>query len=404
MRRFPQRAFSHFSVQLYSILGQGRNKRVAAGKFRWGTSLAQIRMHLRLAMDGRDIIVIGTSTGGLAALRELVRELPRDLPAAVFIVQHIDPLTPSVLPALLAQSGQLEVAHAMDNEEIRNSRVYVAPPDNHLMIADGRVRLSQGPKENLTRPAIDPLFRSAALAFGGRVVGVLLTGELDDGTAGLWSIKDRGGITVVQDPREAEYPSMPQSAVKHVPIDYCLPLGEIGPLLVRLANEPAPKEKSETTAENLELENTIALNALEAFRLVEKLGKLTPFTCPDCHGSLWELRQGSVLRFRCRTGHAYTAESLIAEQRLTIEKLLKEAMRATEENPTLCRYLSEHARDYSDHLAADHFLYQTAENERRAHLILQLLHDHEKTSDHHTPGSLAGDLARKRRTALIELT
>lgn len=354
-------------------------------------------------MNGRDIIVIGTSAGGLAALRELVRELPRDLPAAVFIVQHVDPLTPSVLPALLHQSCQLEVAHATDNEEIRNSRIYVAPPDSHLVIADGHVRLSQGPKENLTRPAVDPLFRSAALAFGPRVVGVVLTGELDDGTAGLWSIKERSGITVVQDPREAEYPSMPQTAVKHVQIDYCLPLGEIGPLLVRLANEPVPEEKNESPAEYLEIENKIALNAIEAFRLVEKLGKLTPFTCPDCHGSLWELREGSVIRFRCRTGHAYTAESLIAEQRLTIENLLTEAIRATEENPTLCRYLSEHAREYSDHLAADHFLYQTAENERRAHLILQLLHDHEKGGNQHTPGSFTVELAKKRRPALIEL-
>ena len=353
-------------------------------------------------MSARDIIAIGTSAGGPAALRELVRELPRDLPAAVFIVQHVDPLTPSLLASLLQQSSQLEVTHATDKEEIRNSHIYVAPPDYHLMIEDGYIRLSQGPKENLVRPAVDPLFRSAALSFRSRVVGVVLTGELDDGTAGLWSIKRLGGITVVQDPREAEHPGMPQSAAKHVRIDHCLPLAEIAPLLVRLANEPVAEEENALAAEDLELEVKIALNKLEAFRAVEKIGKITPFTCPDCHGSLWEMREGSLMRFRCRAGHAYTAESLIAEQRQTIEDLLHNAIRATGENPTLCRYLSEHAREHNDHLTADHFLYQTAENERRAHLIHQLLEAHERTATPNTPGSLAAELAKNRRTAVVE--
>lgn len=355
-----------------------------------------------MEMNVRDIIAIGTSAGGPAALRALVRELPRDLPAAVFIVQHVDPLTPSVLASLLQESGQLEVTHATDKEEIRNSHIYVAPPDYHLMIEEGRLRLSQGPKENLVRPAVDPLFRSAALAYRTRVVGVVLTGELDDGTAGLWSIKRLGGITVVQDPHEAEHPSMPRSAAKHVRIDHCLPLSEIGPLLVRLANDAVDKEENASVAEDLELEIKIALNELEAFRVVEKLGKLTPFTCPDCHGTLWEIREGSLMRFRCGIGHAYTAESLIAEQRQTIEDLLHTAIRATGENPTLCRYLSEHAREHNDHLTADHFLSQTAENERRAHLIHQLLQAHERTATTNTPGSLAAELAKNRRTEVVE--
>ncbi|MGZ8846111.1 MAG: chemotaxis protein CheB, partial [Pyrinomonadaceae bacterium] len=187
-----------------------------------------------------------------------------------------------------------------------------------------------------------------------------------------------------------------------VRIDHCLPLSEIAPLLVRLANEPVTEEENDSAAEELELEIKIALNELEAFRVVEKLGKLTSFTCPDCHGSLWEMREGSLMRFRCRTGHAYTAESLIAEQRQTIEDLLHNAIRATEENPTLCRYLSEHAREHTDHLTADHFLYQTAENEQRAHLIHQLLQAHERTATANTPGSLAAELAKNRRTAIIE--
>ena len=344
-------------------------------------------------MNGRSIIVIGTSSGGLAALKELLRELPRDLPAAIFIVQHLASMTPSVLPSLLKQGCQLDVTHATDQEPIRNSHIYVAPPDYHLMLEAGQIRLSAGPKENLMRPAIDPLFRSAALAFRSRVIGVLLTGQLDDGTAGLWSIKHRGGITVVQTPAEAEFPTMPQSAVKHVQIDYCLPLCEIAPLLVRLANEPNTEKAEETSDENLELENKISMGELEAFEVVEKLGRLTPFTCPDCHSSLWEATEGAFIRFRCRTGHAYTADSLIAEQRQTIGHLLTDAIRATEENPSLCRHLSEHARQHGDHLAADHFLYQTAENERRAHLINELLHDYEKTQLAHTTTSMTAEIA-----------
>lgn len=329
-------------------------------------------------MTTHDIIIIGTSAGGLAALQELVRELPRDLPAAVFIVQHVDPLTPSVLPSMLQQSSQLEVTHATDKEEIRNSHIYVAPPDYHLMIEDGRLSLSQGPKENLNRPAVDPLFRSAALAFRARVTAAVLTGTLDDGTAGLWAVKQLGGVTIVQDPNEAEYADMPQSAAKYAQIDYCVPLTEIGPLLVRLANEPVSDTYDSSAGAPLEIENAIASGDVEACHSVEKLGKLTAFTCPNCRGSLWEIREGSFLRFRCAAGHGYTAECLIAARRQRIEDLLHEAIRVTEENPTLCRYLSEHAREHKNGLAADHYLCETAENERRVHMIRQFLNEHQK--------------------------
>lgn len=330
-------------------------------------------------MPTHDVIVIGTSAGGLAALQELVRELPRDLPAAILIVQHTAPLTPSILPSVLAQGSELKVGLAEDQSEIHHGRIYIAPPDCHLLILDGHLRLSHGPKENLNRPAVDPLFRSAALAYRSRVTAVVLTGTLDDGTAGLWAVKRLGGVTIVQDPNEAEYAGMAQSAAKHVQIDYCLPLTEIGPLLVRLANEPVSDTQDSSASASLELENAIAGGNVEVCHSVEKLGKLTAFTCPNCRGSLWEIREGSFLRFRCAAGHGYTAECLIAARRQRIEDLLHEAIRATEENPTLCRYLSEHARAHKNGLTADHYLCETAENERRAHMLRQFLNDHQKS-------------------------
>lgn len=236
-------------------------------------------------MKARDIIVIGTSAGGFAALKILLRQLPPDLPATIFIVRHISPSHPNNLPALLERAGNLKVSYAMDGERFMKSHVYIAPPDHHLIIDDDHMRLSQGPKENLTRPAIDPLFRSAALVYRSRVVGVVLTGGLDDGTAGMWSVKYQGGTTVVQDPQDAEHPGMPRSAAANVKIDYCLPLSEIGPLLVRLANDAADEE-SAARSEKLEIENRIALDDPRALTQLERLGELTSLTCPDCHGSL----------------------------------------------------------------------------------------------------------------------
>lgn len=319
-------------------------------------------------MKARDIIVVGTSAGGLSALKNLVRELPPDLPATVFIVQHLSPSHSSVLPALLERAGKLKVSYPLDGERFIKSHVYVAPPDHHLIIEDGHIRLSQGPKENLTRPAIDPLFRSAALAFRSRVIGVVLTGELDDGTAGLWSVKYRGGISVVQDPTDAEHPSMPRSAAKNVRIDYCLPVAEIGPLLVRLADDPF-EEDSAPPCEKLEIENRIALDDPAALDQLEKLGELTSFTCPDCHGSLWQLTEDKFIRFRCRTGHGYTAEALLTEQNQALENILRDALRCAVEESTLARHLTEHRSRAID----PETLGEWESNNRRAGLRAQLI-------------------------------
>ncbi|HEX7333659.1 MAG TPA: chemotaxis protein CheB [Pyrinomonadaceae bacterium] len=323
-------------------------------------------------MEARDIIVIGASAGGLSALTKVLCQLPPDLPATIFIVQHLSPAYSSNLPALLERAGKLKVSHPVDGERIVKNHVYVAPPDHHLVIDHGHIRLSQGPKENLTRPAIDPLFRSAALAFRSRVVGVVLTGELDDGTAGLWSVKYRGGITVVQDPEDAAHPSMPRSAARNVAIDYCLPLSKIGPLLVRLANDPF-EEEGAPLSEKLEIETRIALDDRQALTQLGRLGELTSFTCPDCHGSLWRLTEDKLIRFRCRTGHAYTAETLLIEQNQVLENILRDALRCAVEQSTLTMDLIEHSRRTNDQDTIGPWEAELRKAGWRMHLIQQVL-------------------------------
>lgn len=290
--------------------------------------------------NARDIIVIGSSAGGIEALQKLIAGLPADLPATILIAQHTSPTSHSALPSILEQAGKLKASFPQDHEPIRPNHIYVAPPNHHLMVEGRLIRLSQGPKENRTRPAADPLFRSAALDFRSRVVGVVLSGTLDDGTAGLWSVKYQGGVTVVQKPEDALFSGMPRNALRHVEVDYCLTLTEIARLLADLARDPVAESEVKPMTDELEIENRIALGDFAALRDVEKLGELTRFTCPDCHGSIWEIHNGDLVRFRCRTGHAYSAKSLLLEQSEATESLNRSLLRASEENTELRRYLS----------------------------------------------------------------
>jgi two-component system, chemotaxis family, protein-glutamate methylesterase/glutaminase len=327
-------------------------------------------------LAGHDIIVIGASAGGVEALRQVAEGLPADLPAAVFVVLHVAPQSPSILPLILDRAGPLRAAHPEDGEQIRPGRVYVAPPDNHLLIEPGRVRVIHGPKENRHRPAADPLFRSAAVAYGPRVVGVVLTGALDDGTVGMKAIKRRGGLAVVQDPREAFYPSMPQSVLMNVEVDYRVGLAEVGPLLARLSREPAPDEGAYPVPEDLEAENMIAeqrLSGGEMVASVEKLGRVTPLTCPECHGSLWEVRDGELLRFRCHVGHAFSGDSLMAEQGDATEDALWSAVRALEEKMVLSRRMAERSRQRGLGRAAETFDARARAAEGQADAVRQLL-------------------------------
>ncbi len=190
-------------------------------------------------MPGHDVIVVGASAGGVEALDRLVAALPDDLPASLFVVLHVPPTGRSALPDILRRHCRLPVAHAIDGEAVKPGQVYVAPPDQHLLVADGQVRLGRGARENGHRPAIDPLFRSAAREYGPRVVGVVLSGVLDDGTAGLAAVKAGGGVAIVQEPADAMYPAMPQHALENVAVDHVLAAGEIAAALDRLAREPA---------------------------------------------------------------------------------------------------------------------------------------------------------------------
>ncbi|MEH2258394.1 chemotaxis protein CheB [Nostoc sp.] len=297
-----------------------------------------------------NIIVIGTSAGGLKVLGAILGALPADINAVLFIVQHLAPDQPSILPQILTDVGSLPVSHPADGESIQTGRIYVAPPDYHLLVNQGLMRVVRGPQENRFRPAIDALFRSAARAYGTRVVGVVLTGYLDDGTVGLQAIKKRGGVAIVQDPKEAEYPSMVKSALRYVKVDYCLPLAEIPDLLVQLSKEPAANEEAYPVTEEIEIESKIAeqqMNTQELLENVEAIGTRTTYTCPECNGSIWQIGKGEPLRFRCHIGHSFTASVFLSEQTQNLENALWSAVRAMEEKVTFSRQMAERMRNYN---------------------------------------------------------
>jgi two-component system chemotaxis response regulator CheB len=262
------------------------------------------------------VIVIGASLSGIDTLSHLVSLLPADLPAPVLITQHVASHSPGLLPHILSEAGPLPAAHAKSPQLLERGRIYVAPPDRHMMVRDHYVRLSHGPQENLARPAIDPLFRSAAIAYGPAVIGVVLTGQLDDGTAGLLAIKDRGGTTIVQDPAEATAPSMPQSALAHVPVDHTCKIAELALLLVGLANDDPSAEPPDGFDRLMEIENRIADGVFSVgdWWGLEQMSAPSGLNCPTCRSALYELNDTRVLRFRCRSGHAFSALSLLSGQ------------------------------------------------------------------------------------------
>lgn len=305
-------------------------------------------------VPGRDIIVIGASAGGVQALCTVIEQLPPNLPAAIFVVLHISPDGYSALPAILARSGRLPSAHPADGETIRPGRIYVAPPDRHLAIKNGQVHLSRNASENGYRPAVDVLFRTAARAYGPRVTGVVLTGNLDDGTAGLAAIKKCGGAAVAQDPQEADYPGMPASAIANVDVDHVLPAGEIGDRLGRLLYEPRPVW--EGVCDEVE-EEPDAMGVSEDPEA--KGSEPSGLTCPECGGSLFEKPGERPLHFRCRTGHAYSPESLVAKQFNALEGSLWAALRSLEENAVLSRRLERRSLDHGN-------LFSSARYEKRA--------------------------------------
>ena len=287
------------------------------------------------------VVVIGTSAGGLKAIKLLIRQLPKEFPVPVLVVRHISPdATGNVILDELNKLNTLKCEHAESGKILKPGYIYLASSDHHLLVDRNRKMLvTKGAHENRSRPAIDPLFRSAAVAFGNGVIGILLTGYLDDGTAGMKVIKRCGGICIVQDPEEAEYPAMPKHALNNVKVDYSIPISEMGALLEKLILKKLPKQKA--IPGDILTEAKIAERVLSDVSSVNKLGDQVPFNCPGCGGVLWKVTKDSSLRYRCHTGHAYTAAALLAEQTEKIEETMWSALRMFEEHKNLLTVMTQ---------------------------------------------------------------
>lgn len=333
-------------------------------------------------MQGKDIIVIGTSSGGIEALKELVSQLPPDLKASIFVVLHVAPYGLGILPEILERAGPVPASNARDWERFEPGHIYIAPPDHHLLVeSSGHMRVTRGPRENRFRPAVDPLFRSAAHAFGSRVIGVILTGWLDDGTAGMWAVKQRGGTAIAQNPEEAYAPAMPLNVIKRVEVDHIVSLKEIVPLLMRLTRETTDEEGVYPVSEEMETEVKIARedNALESG--IISWGEPSFYACPECHGVLLQLKEGDGVRFRCHTGHAYSVDALLAELTDKTEDSLWSAIRALEENVILMRHLATHFAGQEQKDYAQELLKKAQDAQRRAVLVREAVMRHEKLSE-----------------------
>ena len=315
----------------------------------------------------RDMIVIGGSSGATAPLKAILGGLPRDLPAAVFVVLHIPARSLGILATVAQAAGRLPVSPAEDGMLIEPGHVYLGVPDRHLLLADGHIRLGQGPRENMARPAIDALFRSAATAYGSRVVGVLLSGLLNDGAAGLAAIKRCGGFAMVQDPTDAIADEMPLSALRAVTADLIAPGSRIGDVLSDLVREhagphvPIPAE--------IQLEVDIAAGERIDSGILRRIADPAPFICPDCGGVMSQVREPGPLRFRCQVGHAKTADILAYEQENAVDEALRVALRVIEERAELVSRMAEDGRQAGRRAVAEMYGERADEYRRYAETI-----------------------------------
>lgn len=291
-------------------------------------------------MPNRDIIVIGASMGGVEALSTLVGSLPSDLPAAVFVVQHSAARSPGLISEILGRAGALPACRAESGMTPENGTIYVAPPDRHMLLTTDGVLITFGPRENRSRPAIDPLFRTAAVNFGSRVVGVILTGLLGDGAAGLSAVYDCGGVAVVQDPEDADYPEMPLIALSVVPQAQQIRLRELGTFLGAIAGQAAPP--SPPVNETIALEARLTEQARPAQDWNVMGGAPTRFTCPECMGALQRISDKQGGRYRCRVGHSYTPEDLFEEKKRAVENALWLALQTLEERAEMLDRMAVH--------------------------------------------------------------
>jgi two-component system, chemotaxis family, protein-glutamate methylesterase/glutaminase len=310
----------------------------------------------------RDIVVVGASAGGVQALDQLVEQLPPELPAAVFVVLHLAAGGRSVLPSILSRKGALPASVPSEQQLPERGHIYVAPPDRHLLLVGEEVRLTGGPRENGHRPAIDPLFRSAARTYGPRVIAVVLSGTLDDGAAGARMVRDRGGTVIVQHPEDALYGDMPQNALDVAGADAVLPASDIARKICELIEEPLEESYEPADAEQQE-----ANELMDAQLAVN--GVPTELACPDCGGALWEREDGDLIRFGCRVGHVYSPESLVAEHGKALEQALWAALRGLEERADLYRRMARRAQVAGRAAIERRFRHRSESAERHATAI-----------------------------------
>jgi two-component system chemotaxis response regulator CheB len=324
------------------------------------------------AVQRRDVVVIGASAGGVQALLEVVRGLPSDFPGAICVVVH-GPPRESMLPTVLARAGVLPASHARPGEPIVPGHIFVAPPDYHLLVRPGWLELSHGPRENHCRPAVDPLFRSAARAFGQRVVGVVLSGALGDGAAGLFAVKARGGVAIVQDPADALSESMPRTALEMVEVDHVLPARAIAEQLVDLVGRPPTDEGAmEMDDEFEQTVDSISEDFVEQAS-DQRGGELTLFSCPECGGSLWQSSAGSTLAFQCHVGHTYQGETLLNQKSEQVEAALWASMRLLKERATLTRQVAGRLRKSGEGQRAARIEEQAVQDDGHVRSLRELL-------------------------------
>ena len=323
-------------------------------------------------MANFDIVVIGASAGGVGSLQRVVEHIQPDFPAAILIALHLPEGIRSMLPQILERAGNIPAGLARDRDRIEPGRIYVAPGGFHLTVGRGHMAVTRGAREHGHRPAIDPLFRSAAVAYGRRAIGVILSGSLHDGTVGLREIKRAGGLAIVQDPNDTEWPSMPLSALHHVHVDHIAPASQIGTLLQELVMSP-PR----SAATMPDRDEKIAKDELRELTMHQDErdhpGEPSPYSCPECGGVLWELKDGELLRFRCRVGHAYTNETLTTEQAVTVEHALWSALRALEEHAAVRRRMTERAMLNGNTLTAERYRQRARELDAQAEQVRNLL-------------------------------
>jgi two-component system, chemotaxis family, protein-glutamate methylesterase/glutaminase len=332
--------------------------------------------------ESKKCVAIGASAGGVQALQKLVSALPADLAIPVFVVLHIPPYRASKLGNILDLAGPLPAVHPDDGTRITGGVIYVASPDHHLLIDDGKIAIKRGPKENRFRPSIDALFRSAAFAYGSGAIGVILSGALDDGASGIWSIKRLGGIAIVQEPNEALIDSMPRSAMEYVTPDHILTCVEIGQLLGQLAMKPSPPapEVDEKIRSLMEKEIQIAADGGAFQKGIMELGKPTPFTCPECHGALVKVTEGKMSRFRCHTGHAFSDSALLEGVMESTGEMLWQVIRSLEEGVMLLNSMGNEIRLAGDPDRAEVFFQKAREIKMRSESFHHAALTHESLS------------------------